>query len=174
MEMGACSLFETTDCAINAERFNLWARYCLAPTSGSFRCGEPNSVVLLVNSPLHHTAEFQAIIKERGPTSCVYPLCSTDLYPIELCFAHIKQVLRDIRHQLGPHHCADALSQRVQSAAASVTLPNALAYFRESHCTTGTGTGHASADQYRASDCCFHCHYGSKRCLSRHRLARIK
>jgi len=23
MEMGACSLFETTDCATNAERFNL-------------------------------------------------------------------------------------------------------------------------------------------------------
>jgi len=66
-------------------------------------------VVFLDNSPLHRMAEFQAIIEECGPTSCILHRCSPHLNPFELCLAHIKGVLRDIRHQLGPHRCADAL-----------------------------------------------------------------
>jgi len=79
---------------IDTERFLQWVIESLIPTLGNFERGEPRSVVVMDNAPIHKDPRIVAAIEESGAVVVWCARYSPDLNPIEPCFNQYKSYLR--------------------------------------------------------------------------------
>jgi transposase len=89
--------------------------------------GEPNSVVVLDNAPIHAAvgAELKAFVEGLGGMLIFLPPYCPEFSPIEKMFAQVKAYLR--RHQYSP--LSDL--QRLDDALSQITVSQAIRYFAD-------------------------------------------
>jgi len=112
---------------VDSERFTDWVRYKLAPTLGNFVRGEPRSIVIMDNAPIHFNPEVEELIRDAGAILIFQPPYSPDLNPIESCFRQYKSSLRR-QNRLGNR--AQNVANAHNVALLSVSRNNMLRYYR--------------------------------------------
>ena len=107
--------------AMNGFIFEGYVRDLLAPTL------KPGDWVIIDNLPAHKVAGVREAIEARGAHLVYLPPYSSDLNPIEQCWAKVKQALRGAKART-----FDALIDAIADALRSITHADILAWFQ--HC----------------------------------------
>jgi transposase len=107
--------------AINGFIFHTYVRDLLAPTL------KAGYLVVIDNLPAHKVAGVREAIEARGAHLVYLPPYSSDLNPIEQCWAKVKQALRTAKART-----FDALLDALAKALRSITPADILAWFH--HC----------------------------------------
>ena len=110
---------------VDAERFMQYVEEDLCPQLGSYKLGEPNSVVVMDNASVHDASKIRALIEKAGAI-LIYtaPYCPF-LNPIENMFKVYKDSLKRLSHDRSRHW----LSVHFESLTA-VTPKSAQNFFR--------------------------------------------
>lgn len=101
--------------------FATYAQHELGP---SLQAGD---IVVIDNLSAHKNAEAQTWLEARGAQVVFLPPYSSDLNPIELCWAKVKQALRSAKART-----FDALLEALRNALLSVSPEHAKAWIE--HC----------------------------------------
>ena len=107
--------------AMTQAAFEIYVGAVLAPTL------QPGDVVLIDNLNVHKREETERLISARGARLQFLPPYSSDLNPIELCWAKVKTVLRKLKART-----FDALVTALGVAFESITPNDMRAWF--AHC----------------------------------------
>jgi transposase len=107
--------------AMSREAFEVYVAAVLAPTL------QPGDVVLIDNLNVHQSEVAQAQIEARGARLQFLPPYSSDLNPIEQCWAKVKGELRKRKAR-----SFEALVDALNAAFASITPDDLRAWF--AHC----------------------------------------
>jgi transposase len=109
----------TVDAATDAEVFRQFVKASLVPAL------RPGQVVVMDNLSSHKTAGIREAIEAAGCRVLYLPPYSPDLNPIENAFSKIKSRLRTLAART-----VEALGHAIADALATITLSDALGYFR--------------------------------------------
>ena len=85
----------------------------------------PNSILILDNAVVHHSAEFVAMVEATGCQVLYLSPYSPDFSVIEFCFHQVKEHLRRNREM-----AVEDLHAALWAALSSVTPENMQGYFR--------------------------------------------
>lgn len=88
---------------------------------------KPGDIVVLDNVGAHRTADVRRLIEAAGARVLYLPPYSPDLNPIELCWAKLKGILKELGART-----RDALDEAIRRAMDLVDGSDATAWFR--HC----------------------------------------
>jgi hypothetical protein len=113
---------------VDTDRFKLYLREMVIPHLGNYVRGEPHSVVVFDNAPVHTHSTIREMIEQAGARLIMCAPYSPDLNPIEPTFHQYKSYLR--RHW---HAGADP-GQLHLDALLSISPNNMLAYYRSVDC----------------------------------------
>lgn len=91
---------------------------------------KPGDVLILDNLSAHKVAGVRPLIEAAGAVLLYLPPYSPDFNPIEKAWSKIKQSLRAAKART-----AEALEQAIAEALKTITIENAVAWFR--HCGYG-------------------------------------
>jgi len=109
------------DGAVNGDVFEAFVEQVLVPDL------RPGDVVIMDNLSSHKRQRIRELIKDADARLVFLPAYSPDLYPIELVFAKVKQLLRSMACRT-----RDALWKAMQSVLDQVTASDAINCYK--HC----------------------------------------
>ena len=84
-------------------------------------------ILILDNLSAHLSEKVEQALAKKGCKLLFLPAYSPDLSPIELAFAKVKEYLRAVGART-----SEALAQAIEQALASISPPEAVAFFK--HC----------------------------------------
>lgn len=109
------------DGALTGELFKAWVKEGLCPTL------KKGDIVIMDNLSSHKVAGIEEMIKSVGAHVKYLPPYSPDMNPVELMWAKIKTILKEMRGRM-----EDELMQAIKEALEEVSQEDIAAWFR--HC----------------------------------------
>jgi len=88
--------------SVDADTFCEYVERCSLPYLLPFNGINPNSVVILDNTSIHHVERVVHLILENGAMVLFLPSYSPDIMPIEECFSKVKSYIcaNDLKIQI--------------------------------------------------------------------------
>ena len=83
--------------SVNADVFYDYIQTSILPNLLPFNGINPNSIVILDNSAIHHAVETVSMIEETGALVHFLPPYSPDIMPIEELFSKVKVIMKSMK-----------------------------------------------------------------------------